>query len=159
MQVVPLSSAFPFARMGTYQTKRACRGLSCHVPPPLTPPLLPCHTRLARLGHTLRLCGNVPNRMIGLKILLSFAALPSYFLILKFSHWASFRNLHHLPYSDFASYLQRHKIKCPSSAFECQSYELAQSRQWNLGFCACCSAAGVLLILAITHHPPIEVHQ
>ena len=77
---------------------------------------------------------------------------------LKCSHCGSLRNLHHRPCSVLMSCLQRHNIKCPSIALECQSYECAQSRHWNCGFFAC-SFAGVLLILAITHHPPIEVHQ
>lgn len=58
----------------------------------------------------------------------------SLFRRLKCSHCGSWRNLHHLPCSVFASNLHRHKISCPSIALECQSYECAQSRHWNCGF-------------------------
>ena len=58
----------------------------------------------------------------------------SLFRRLKCSHCGSWRNLHHLPCSVFASNLHRHKISCPSIALECQSYECAQSRHRNCGF-------------------------
>ena len=86
----------------------------------------------------------------------TFCRFAIFYFLLKCSHCQSSKNLLHLPCAVLSSSLHRHKISLPSSALECQSYECTQSRQRNFCFC---SAAGFLLILAITHRLPIEVHQ